>query len=517
MTRTRYESIHSGDTDFAEKAKGDKRMKIPASISHPVAAAAIALGIGSAIFFGTQTPTTQAQDHIEGVQTLRSMSDAFVHIADTASPAVAFIEVESKVSARNTGMPEFGEGDPLAPFFRFFDRPGQPGQQNRPLPPQLRHGQGTGFIISPDGYMLTNGHVVDGAERISVTLGDGREFEAKLIGVDKPTDIAVIKVEDGELPYLPLGDSDALNVGEIVMAIGNPFGQRNSITQGIVSAKGRNGVGITDYADFIQTDAAINPGNSGGPLLNLDGEVVGMNTAILSRTGGNLGIGFAIPVNTIREIKDTLISGKSVERGYLGVNIQNVDAEIAEYFNTKPNQGAIIADILEDSPAEKSGLQRDDIVVEYDGKAVRDAASLRLMVAGTTPGDTVNASILRDGKETTIPVTVGKRDEEQIAAMRGEGAEAPSGLGMSLQNLTPDLAQQLGFEAEHGIVITEVEPGSSAARAGLRPGMVVLEVNRQPVESVAQFKTIVTESDKDSVLLRVTDNDGPRYAILHKE
>jgi serine protease Do len=489
-------------------------MRIPTALKSPVAAVVLALGLSSAIFFGVQNQGIQAQDHAQGVQTLRSMSDAFVHIAGTASPAVAFIEVESKVSARNTGMPDFGEGpDPSMPFFRFFERPGQP---NRPMPPQLRRGQGTGFIVSPDGYMLTNGHVVDGAERISVTLGDGREFQAKLIGVDKPTDIAVIKVEDGELPYLPLGDSDELKVGEIVMAIGNPFGQRNSITQGIVSAKGRNGVGITDYADFIQTDAAINPGNSGGPLLNLDGEVVGMNTAILSRTGGSLGIGFAIPINSIKDIKDTLISGKSVERGFLGVNIQDVDSGIAEHFNAKPNQGAIVADIVADSPAEKSGLQRGDIVTEFDGKPVKDAASLRNMVAMTTPNEPVDARILRNGNEQTMSLTVGKRDEDQIAALRGD-AEAPAELGMSLQNLTPDLAQQLGLDAENGVVISEVHPGSAADRAGLEPGMLILEVNREPVGNVAQFRKFFTESEKESVLLRVADNDGTRYVIVRKE
>jgi len=487
------------------------------SFLRPVAALAVALGLGVALFFGAQTATIQAQDRAQGVAHLRDMSEAFVHIAETTSPAVVFIEVESKVSPRNADMPNFfEEGDPFAPFFRFFDQPGRPNQPNRPMPPQFRRGQGSGFIISADGYVLTNAHVVDGAERISVTLGDGREFQAELLGTDKPTDIAVIKIKDGQLPYLPLGDSDALKVGEIVMAIGNPFGQRNTVTQGIVSAKGRSGVGITDYADFIQTDAAINPGNSGGPLLNLDGEVVGMNTAILSRTGGSIGVGFAIPINAIKDIKDTLISGKPVERGFLGVSIQDVTGDIAEYFGTKANHGALIAEVQPESAAEKSGLKRDDIVLEFDGKPVKDASSLRYMVAMTTPGEAVDARILRDGKEDTIPVAVGKRDEDEIVAAQG-GSTQQDRLGLTLQNLTPEIAQQLDLGDRKGVVVAEVVPGSAANRAGLQPGMLIQEVNRQQVTSVSQFRSIVAESEEDIVLLRVSDGNGTRYMTLNKE
>ncbi len=486
------------------------------SFLRPAAAVAVAFGFGSALFFGAQTASIHAQDHAQSVATLRDMSDAFVHIADTASPAVVFIEVESKVTPRNVNMPDLGEGSPFGPFFRFFEQPGRPGQPNRPMPPQFQRGQGSGFIISPDGYVLTNGHVVDGAERISVTMNDGREFKAELVGVDKPTDIAVIKIEDGKLPYLALGDSDALNVGEIVVAIGNPFGQRNSITQGIVSAKGRSGVGIADYADFIQTDAAINPGNSGGPLINLDGEVVGMNTAILSRTGGNIGVGFAIPINAIKDIKDTLISGKAVERGFLGVSIQDVTGDIAEYFGTQPNHGALIAEVQPESAADKSGLKRDDIVLEYGGKPVKDASSLRYMVAMTAPGQAVDTRVLRDGKEDTMSVTVGKRDEDEIAATHGGSAHQEQ-LGLSLQNLTPDIAQQLSLGDRKGVVISEVVPGSAADRAGLESGMLIQEVNRHAVASVNDFRKILAESDGDIVLLRVSDGNGTRYLTLHKE
>ncbi len=478
----------------------------------PAVTGAFALVLGAGISFGLHPGQIAAQDRSPAVQQLRDMSEAFVHIADSASPAVVFIDVESKVSARNADMPMgFRNDDPLAPFFRFFERPGQP---NRPMPPQMRRGQGSGFIISPDGYVVTNGHVVNDAERIDVTLGDGRRFKAKLVGVDKPTDIAVIKIDDGELPYLTLGDSDALRIGEIVVAIGNPFGLSHSVTQGIVSAKGRSGVGITDYADFIQTDAAINPGNSGGPLLNLEGEVVGMNTAILSRTGGSLGIGFAIPINNIKEIKDTLISGKAVERGFLGVMIQDVTPDMAEYFKAEPNKGALIAELGKDSPATGT-LEQDDIVLELDGRPVKDAASLRNMVAMSKPGTQAEMRVLRDGEERNVTVTLGKRDEEQTR-IATEEAE-PSELGLGLQNLTLDLAQQLGFGDQKGVVITRVEPGSAAQRAGLQPGMLIQEVNRDPVNNVAEFRKFVAESDGDVVLLRFTDGSRSLYTTLRKE
>jgi len=491
-------------------------MKTLRYVLHP-AAIAVALIAAMAVLVGAHPGKIAAQDHAQGFQHLRDMSDAFVHIANTASPAVVFIEVESKVSARNVNAPDFNGEDPFGPFFRFFDRPGQPGRpgpQLRQMPPQLRRGQGSGFIISSDGYVVTNGHVVKDAERIDVTLGDGRQFQAKLVGVDSPTDIAVIKIEDGELPHLKLGDSDALNVGEIVVAIGNPFGQRNSITQGIVSAKGRNGVGITDYADFIQTDAAINPGNSGGPLLNLDGEVVGMNTAILSGTGGSLGIGFAIPINSIKGIKDTLISGKAVERGFLGVMIQDVTPDMAEYFKAKPNQGALIAGLGDNSPVE-GRLQQDDIVLEFDGKPVKDAASLRNMVAMNKPESSVDLRVLRGGEEQSISVTLGKREGEETAG--GDNKTAPEQLGLGLQNLTPDLAQQLGFDNQKGVVIAEIEPGSPAERAGLQPGILIQEVNRQPVNTVAQFKKFVAESESNVLLIRYTDGQRSLYTTLRKE
>ena len=479
----------------------------------PAVGAAFALAIAAAVMTGVLPGKIAAQDRSQSVQQLRDMSDAFVHIADKASPAVVFIDVESKVNARNVDMPEF-PGNDFAPFFRFFERPGQPGQPNRQIPPHLRRGQGSGFIISPDGYVLTNGHVVSEADRIDVTLGDGRRFKATLVGVDKPTDIAVIKIEDGELPYLPLGDSDSLRIGEIVIAIGNPFGLSHSVTQGIVSAKGRSDVGITPFADFIQTDAAINPGNSGGPLLNLDGQVVGMNTAILSRTGGSMGIGFAIPINGIKEIKDTLISGKPIERGFLGVMIQDVTPDMAEYFKAEPNKGALIADLADDSPA-AGKLQKDDIVLEIDGKSVKDSASLKYMVAMGKPGSETDMRVLRDGEEQNVKVTLGKREEEQLAS--AEDTQEPSTLGLGLQNLTPDLAQQFGYDNQKGVVVTEVQPGSSADRAGLQPGMLIQEINRQPVSNVSQVKKIVAESTGDVVLVRFTDGQRSLYTTLRKE
>jgi serine protease Do len=490
-------------------------MRTQINLRKPVVGASLALAVVTALFIGAQSRTIQAQDRSLAVQHLRDMSDAFIQIAEKTSPAVVFIDVEAEVKGRNVNAPESfqGPGDDL--FQRFFGPQFRGrGQPNQPMPRQFQHGQGSGFIISPDGYVVTNGHVVANAESINVTLGDGRAFKGKVVGVDKPSDIAVVKIEDGNLPYLKLGDSDALRVGEIVVAIGNPFGLSHTVTQGIVSAKGRNAQ-ITNFDDLIQTDAAINPGNSGGPLINLDGEVVGMNTAILSRTGGNLGIGFAIPVNAIRDIKDTLISGKTVERGFLGVGLQNVTPDMAKYFKAEPNKGAIIAEISKDSPAAKSGLKQDDIVLQFDGKPVKDRDSLRNMVAMTKPESTAKLTILRDGKEETVSVAVGKRDDEQLAA--AEDQAAPAQLGLSLQNLTPDLAQQFGFEDKTGIVVTGVEQGSPAERAGIEPGMLIQEVNRMPVANVAQFKKVVSEAQGDIVLVRLTDGTNSRYVTLHKE
>ena len=474
--------------------------------------AAIAITIAVAVTH--QPQSTLAADKDAGIQHLRNMSDAFVSIAESASPAVVYLEVESEIRNASVDMPFDLPGQDF--FERFFGpqfREQIP--QQREMPRQFRQGAGSGFIISPDGYILTNNHVVANANRISVLLADGRELKGEVVGTDPPSDVAVVKIEGNDLPHLTLGDSDALRVGEIVLAIGNPLGQRNTITQGIVSAKGRSNVGITDFADFIQTDAAINLGNSGGPLLNLDGEVVGVNTAIMSRTGGSMGIGFAIPINMVKEIKDTLIAGKTVERGFLGVMIQDVDQEVADYFGVEPNTGAIVAQVNEESPAAKSGIQTEDIVLEYNGQTVRDASSLRNMVAQSDPASTAKMIVLRDGKRMTLDVEIGKRDNAAVAALESPGIQ--EGLGLRLQNLTTELAQRFGFAEVNGVLIAEVEPGSPADRAGLQPGNLIQEVNQKPVNNTREFQDALTSSRESVTLLKVFDGQFSRIVAIRGE
>jgi serine protease Do len=456
---------------------------------------------------------TFAADKDAGIQHLRNMSDAFVSIAENASPAVVYVEVESQVRSAAVEMP-FEFPDDL--FERFFgpqfreQMPQQPGPRR-----QFRQGAGSGFIISEDGYILTNNHVVANASRISVEMADGREFKGEVVGTDPPSDVAVVKIDGKDLPHLKLGDSDSLRVGEIVLAIGNPLEQRNTVTQGIVSAKGRSNVGITDFADFIQTDAAINLGNSGGPLLNLDGEVVGMNTAIMSRTGGSMGIGFAIPINMVKGVKDTLIAGKSVERGFLGVMIQDVTPEIADYFGVEPNTGAVVAQVNEDSPAAKAGIKSEDIVLEYNGESVHDASSLRNLVAQSKPESTAKMIVLRDGKRINLDVDIGKRDNAQVAALETPGMQ--EGLGLQVQNLTPELSQRFGFTDQSGVVVAQVEPGSPADRAGIQPGNLIQEVNRKPVGNTQQFRDALADSRENVTLVKVFDGQFSRIAAIRSE
>lgn len=449
------------------------------------------------------------EDKTEAIETMKSMSDLFADISEQASPAVVSIQVSRELQPASFNVPE-----EIPEFFRrFIPNLPREGEQRRQRPPRQVQGQGSGFIISSDGYIVTNHHVVGEADEITVGLLDGRELKAELIGTDERTEIAVIKVDETGLPTLPLGDSDNVRVGDWVVAIGNPFGLTHTVTAGIVSALGRDlRRGMTYYEDFIQTDAAINMGNSGGPLLNLDGEVVGLNTAILSRTGGSLGIGFAIPINLVAHIKDQLIEHGSVTRGYLGVMIGDMNQAIAEHFNIEPDKGILIHDVSPDSPAAKAGLRRGDVIVEYDGHEVRDAGPFTSRVAATTPGTKAKLAIIRDGERMTKTVTIGQRDEEAVAA--AESSDLEQNFGMQLQNLTDDIAERLGFEGERGVVVTQVVPNSIAARAGLQSGMLIKEVNRKEVQNMRAFREAVQENTGSSLLLLVDDGEYSRYIAL---
>lgn len=454
-----------------------------------------------------------AQD--AGLESLRETGKAFRSVAKQVSPSVVYIQVEKAVEQQGRANP-FGNNPLGDEFFRrFFGEP--PPQQNPQNAPKRRSsGQGSGFIISADGYIMTNNHVVGDADKVTVQLLDGREFTAKIIGTDPPTDVAIIKIEaDEQLPFLNLGDSDQLEVGDWVLAFGNPFGLSHTLTAGIVSAKGRSGMGLNDYENFIQTDAAINPGNSGGPLINLDAEVIGMNTAIFSRSGGYMGIGFAIPVNMIKTIREQLVEHGSVTRGRLGVYIQDLTQELAESFDLEKGKGILVAQVIEDSPAAAAGLQQGDVITELDGEPVNKVAKFRNRISLTRPGTNVKLTVLHKGKEKTIKVRIGAMDTDD-KGQPVESGKVPK-LGMSLQELTPELAERFDYEGAKGVLVTAVEADSLAARAGIKQGDLIEEVNRKQVTKPEQVKQLVKESKKKSLLLLVRQGDASRYLALKLE
>jgi serine protease Do len=469
--------------------------------SHPI----YLMGIAFLMVILISLPTlVHAQE--KALENLKDTGKAFASVAREASPAVVFIKVEKTVTA-SPSMGPFNDDF----FKRFFGEPA-PGQPQNPSPQQkhMFQGQGSGFIISSDGYILTNNHVVGDADKVLVKLLDGREFTAKTIGTDPPTDVAVIKIEAKNLPVLPLGDSGTLEVGEWVLALGNPFGLSHTLTAGIISALGRSRIGIADYEDFIQTDAAINPGNSGGPLINLEGRVIGINTAIFSQSGGYMGIGFAIPINLVKEINNQLIEHGSVTRGYIGVTAQDLTPELVQSFGLKDAKGALVAQVIPDSPAQKAGLKQGDVIVKFNGEPVDAIVPFRNKIAMTVPGTSVELTIIREGKEKVFPVTIEKiPSAEQVASTRPEGVDK---LGLTVVTLTKEIADQYGYQGEKGIMVTQVDPGSIAARAGIRPGILVQEVNHKRIRDTNEFKQAV--AGKTTVLLLIKDKRGSQYVAL---
>ena len=430
----------------------------------------------------------------------RALPD-FVTLANKLKPVVVNISATQKVE-RGTG-PE--RGDPFGELQRrFFGGPprGQPRQQSL----------GSGFIIDPDGSILTNNHVVDNAKKIVVRLADQREFDARVVGRDPKTDIAVIKIEaKGELPAAPLGDSSRLEVGEWVVAIGNPFGLDNTVTAGIVSAKGRH-IGAGPYDDFIQTDASINPGNSGGPLINLRGEVIAINTAIFSQSGGNIGIGFATPINLAKEILPQLKSKGKVTRGWLGVSIQEVTPDLATSLGLEQHRGGLVSDVTKNGPAERAGIKAGDVIVQFGDMEIKQANELPALVARLRPETTARVRLLRDKKELTLSVTVGELKEAEVVATAKEKGE----LGLAVQKVTPDMAESLGLDRAQGVVITGVEPGSLADEAGLQAGDVILEINRKAVRDLADYRKAVAETKKGARLLFLVKREGASLFVTLK-
>lgn len=438
----------------------------------------------------------------EAIDVLSSVGKAMVEVTNAVKPAVVNISTTRKIRIKGHTGPFFDD-----PFLRRFFGDEFLRQFKEPRE-QKTSSLGSGVIVDGGGYILTNNHVIKDADEIKVTLSDNREFDGKVIGTDPKSDLAVIKIEAKDLPTIKWGDSEKLQVGEPVIAVGSPYGLTQTVTFGIVSAKGRANVRISDYEDFIQTDAAINPGNSGGPLINIRGELVGINTAIFSTTGGYQGIGFSIPSGIAKVVLESLIKEGKVVRGWLGVTIQPVTKAIAEQFKLASEEGVLVSDVTADSPATKAGLKRGDVIIEYEGKKADDPADLRNMVAATSPGTKVNLKILRDGKEESVAVTIGELPEEP-EALTGEVDNALR--GVHVQDITPELRKNLDIpQRVTGVIVTDVEED-----VGLARGDLIMEINRVDIQSVEDYSNVVSEIGPESdVLLLIYRNGRVFYLTI---
>ncbi len=432
----------------------------------------------------------------ESIDVLTKTGEAMASVVEAVKPAVVNISTVKTVRLRD---PFFDD-----PFFRrFFGEPfGIPRERRQT-------GLGSGVIVDPSGYILTNNHVIRGADEIKVTLLDKREFKGKVIGTDPKTDLAVVKIDAKDLPYIELGDSDKLKVGELVIAIGNPYGLSQTVTMGIVSATGRANVGIADYEDFIQTDAAINPGNSGGALVNARGELVGINTAIFSTTGGYQGIGFAIPSNMAKAVMEQLIKNKKVIRGWLGVSIQALTPDMKKHFGLKEDRGVVINQIFENSPAEKAGLKEEDIILQYNGKDITDPTQLRNLVANTPPGKEVELKVFRDGKVFSVKVTIEELPQEVVAA-RGEYENALK--GVVVQNITPEARKELQIPPRiAGVIVADISE-DSPAQGYLQKGDVIMAINRTKINNTKDYQKVVSKLKEGDILLFIY-RDGQTFHL----
>jgi serine protease Do len=490
-----------------------RALRLPTWLTCFVLAMTLSIGrVGHVAGKSTAAVETSAAPAASGAdQSKAALQTSFAPVVKKVMPSIVNIFSSRKVQTQSEVFND--------PFFRRFFGDGFGG---RPMVPRERQERslGSGVIVSSDGYILTNNHVVDGASDIKVSLNDKREFRAKVVGTDSKTDLAVLKIEQTGLPTVHLGDSAKVEVGDVVLAIGNPFGVGQTVTMGVVSATGRGGLGIEEYEDFIQTDAAINPGNSGGALINGAGELVGVNTAILSRSGGNQGIGFAIPANLARNVMDQIIQGGKVSRAFLGVAIQPVTPDIAKAFKLPNSEGALISDVSANSPAERAGLKPGDVVTKVDGRSVADSRALQLMVGEMKPGRTVRLSVVRDGAEREYSVNLGEQTPTRSESDRNRGGSPSERAldGVSLETLTPALAQEFGIERNvKGVLVRGVDRDSASARAGLADGDVILEVNRHPVATLEQLNRYITESSSPSTILLVSRDGRIRYVVVSAE
>ena len=429
-------------------------------------------------------------------------------VAEAVKPSVVNISTTKTVTMQQNPFGDLFND----PFFRKFfgDQFDHPGRKRKYKSSAL----GSGVIVTEDGYILTNNHVIKDADDIKVILDDKREFKGKVIGTDPKSDLAVVRIDAKGLPSIKIGDSDKLKAGEMVIAIGNPFALSQTITMGIVSAVGRSNVGIADYEDFIQTDAAINPGNSGGALVSTDGELIGINTAIFSRSGGYMGIGFAIPSNMAKSVMDSIIKHGKVIRGWLGVSIQNMTPDLAEKFGIKEEKGALVADVVDGSPAEKAGFKRGDLIIRYDGKTVDDSTALRNFVAGTLPDKKVEVEIIREGVKKTLTVTIGRLSEAVVtAAAKSEYSNAMK--GVHVQDLNPEIRMSLDIPVKvEGVIVTNVEPESPAVEV-LKRNDVIQEINKKVIKNTKDYeKTVSKIGAKDTVLILVYRGGGYIYITI---
>ncbi len=445
--------------------------------------------------------------------------NSFAPVVKKVLPAVVNIQSSKMVK---TG---FSGDSQMEPFFRQFfggddDGSGMPnmprqfrGQQRQPQ--QKERGLGSGVVVSPNGYILTNNHVVDGASTVTVTLNNRHEYKARVVGTDPKTDIAVVKIDASDLPTITIGDSDKAQIGDYALAVGNPFGVGQTVTMGIVSATGRGNLGIEDYEDFIQTDAPINPGNSGGALVNDRGELIGINTAILANgSEGNQGIGFAVPINVARNVMDQIIKNGKVTRAYLGVMAQEVTPAIAKAFHDQDVRGALVGDVTPNSPASRAGLQKGDIIRDINGQPVNDSAQLRMNISLMQPGATVNVRVLRDGADKNFSVKLAELPTEQAKVDNPENSPEANMQGIPVEDVNARTARQLGLPASAtGVVVTNVDPDSTAAESGLKRGDVIQEVNRQPVKNSADFERAI-RSSKDQALLLVNRQGNTLYIAV---
>ncbi len=465
-----------------------------------VALVAVAAMVGLLPHFGFTSGSAPIWTERTSAQTAQIQAPDWVRLSKEAKPAV--VNISSRLNAESAMPPQF-KGQPddrsMDEFFkRFFDE----------APPQRRpvRAGGSGFIVNANGFIITNNHVVENAANIQVKLDDGREVPAKVVGRDAKTDLALLKIDATGLPVIPLGDSKALQVGEPVMAIGNPFALEQTVTTGIVSATGRV-IGSGPYDNFIQTDASINPGNSGGPLINARGEVIGINTAIFSRGGGSVGIGFAVPSSLAKTVITQLADHGTVERGWLGVSIQPLTKELAASFKRSDTSGALVSAVMEGSPADKAGVKTGDVIVEFNGKKIPKATDLPGLVADVPVGRDVPMVVVRDGTEQRLNAHIAKLEDESHAKAAAE-TDGKGKLGLSVQPVTPPVARELGLKVKEGVLVRDVVEGGRAAEAGIRAGDVIVEVDRRPVRTIEDFKARLDKQAKDAPVVMLVNRDG---------